>query len=211
MITHGLLRLRQVDGGPAGCSNWRVSIRIRSDVERKRLFGLKALQRSADHALDIYTPEATRRTFARLADGARIALQAGYPVIVDAAFLRRAERTAFHALAASLRVPFAILDLRASNRAIAVTGSHRETQAAPDASEADLAVLQRQFDFHEPLDAHERAMGHHRGNGGATGRGIALRASGCRGPETFRAASTAAPCTRPARRSASASLACASA
>ncbi|WP_422822983.1 hypothetical protein [Variovorax humicola] len=51
---------------------------------------LTALQRSADHALDIYTPEATRRTFARLADGARIALQAGFPVIVDAAFLRRA-------------------------------------------------------------------------------------------------------------------------
>lgn len=133
------------------------AIRIRSDVERKRLFGLDALQRSVDHALDIYTPEATRRTFQRLADCARVALQAGYPVIVDAAFLRHAERVAFHALAASLQVPFAILDLRAS----AAQLRHRlasRVVVGVDASEAGLAVLERQFAFHEPLDARERAM-----------------------------------------------------
>ncbi len=133
------------------------AVRVRSDVERKRLFGLDALARSADHAIDIYTPEATRRTFARLADAARLALQAGYPVIVDAAFLRRAERAAFHALAASLRLPFAILDLRASPAQLRHRVALRRAEGT-DASEAGPEVLERQFAFQEPLDAQERAM-----------------------------------------------------
>ena len=132
------------------------AIRIRSDVERKRLFGLEALQRSTAQGLDIYTPEATRRTFARLADAARLALLAGYPVIVDAAFLRHAERAALRALAASLQVPFAILDMRADARLLRHRVASRQA-GGNDASEADLAVLERQFAFHEPLDAQELA------------------------------------------------------
>ncbi|MDM0116344.1 AAA family ATPase [Variovorax sp. J22R133] len=130
------------------------AIRIRSDVERKRLFGLGVLERSAARGLDIYTPEATRRTFARLCEVARIALQAGYPVILDAAFLRHAERVAFRALAASLRVPFAILDVRAQGPQL----RHRLAARQADASEADLEVLERQLAFHEALDADELAV-----------------------------------------------------
>lgn len=133
------------------------AIRVRSDVERKRLFGLGVLERSADQATDIYTQEATRRTFDRLAACARTALQAGYPVIVDAAFLRRAERRAFRALAAGLSVPFAILDCRAGEALL----RHRVRARAADggdASEADLAVLERQIATHEPLDDDERAL-----------------------------------------------------
>src|SRR5690606_19713484 len=76
------------------------AIRIRSDVERKRLFGLAPLDSSAALGLDIYTEEATRETFLSLRERARCALQSGYPVIVDAAFLRRHERLSFRALAA---------------------------------------------------------------------------------------------------------------
>jgi len=54
------------------------AIRLRSDVERKRLFGLTALEPSADRA-QVYGPDATRRTFERLAECARAALRAGYP------------------------------------------------------------------------------------------------------------------------------------
>ncbi len=133
------------------------AIRIRSDVERKRLFGLTALQRSADQPLNIYTPEATRRTFDRLAECARTALQAGYPVIVDAAFLRRAERQAFRALAARLQVPFAILACRAGEAQLRRRVVARGARGG-DASEANLDVLERQLAFHEPLDASERAV-----------------------------------------------------
>lgn len=133
------------------------AIRIRSDVERKRLFGLAPLQRSVDHPEDIYTPEATRRTFGRLAACARMALQAGYPVIVDAAFLRRAERQAFRALAAELRVPFAILHCRAPEAWLRQRVVARGA-GGTDPSEADLAVLERQLATHEPLDDGERRL-----------------------------------------------------
>jgi hypothetical protein len=133
------------------------AIRVRSDVERKRLFGLGALQRSAGQARDIYTPEATRRTFERLKECARTALQAGYPVIVDAAFLQRTERSAFQALASELGVPFAILHCQASELQL----RHRvidRSVGGNDASEANVSVLERQLASHEPLNGNERAI-----------------------------------------------------
>jgi predicted kinase len=132
------------------------AIRVRSDVERKRLFGLTALQPSAAAALDIYTPEATRRTFERLAACARMALLAGWPVIVDAAFLRREERAAFRRLATELRVPFSILHCRAAPTQLQARVAAR-ARAGVDASEATPQVLERQLAGYEPLDAAERA------------------------------------------------------
>ena len=133
------------------------AIRLRSDVERKRWFGLGPLQRSAATSLDIYTPGATRRTFDRLRDCAQEALQAGYPVIVDAAFLCRAERRAFRGLADELGVPFSILHCRSSEATLRRRVAAR-CEGGNDASEADLAVLERQLQSHEPLDASERAV-----------------------------------------------------
>lgn len=132
------------------------AIRLRSDVERKRLFGLGALQRSADQAVDIYTPEASRRTFARLKDCARVALRAGYPVIVDAAFLRRTERDSFRSLAAELGVPFAVLHCHASPALLRQRVAARDA-SGHDASEADVPVLEGQLARHEPLATDEHA------------------------------------------------------
>jgi uncharacterized protein len=156
MITHGLSgsgksTLASVLLAAAG------AIRIRSDVERKRLFGLGVHQRSADRQAEIYSQEATRRTFARLAACARTALQAGYPVIVDAAFLRREERLVFRALAAELRVPFSILECLAPEALLRHRVTARES-LGNDASEATLAVLERQLATHEPLVQDERAF-----------------------------------------------------
>ena len=133
------------------------AVRLRSDVERKRLHGLPALADSAAHGVDIYTPEATARTFARLGEWARAALQAGYPVIVDAAFLRRAERDAFHALARALGVPYAILHCHADPDRLRERVARRRAQGA-DPSEADLPVLARQQDTAESLAPEERAL-----------------------------------------------------
>ncbi|MBX9716922.1 MAG: AAA family ATPase [Burkholderiaceae bacterium] len=135
------------------------AIRMRSDVERKRLFGLSALQRPADVDLDagIYSPEATRRTFERLAACARAALLAGYPVIVDAAFLRRHERQQFRALAAESGVPFTILDCRADTTVLRQRVAERGA-AGTDASDADVSVLDQQLQWNEPLDADEQVL-----------------------------------------------------
>lgn len=133
------------------------AIRIRSDVERKRIFGLAPMQRSANAEIGIYTPEATRRTFQRLSACARAALQAGYPVVVDAAFLRREERLVFRALAAELQVPFTILHCHASAVQLRQRVAAR-LRRGDDASEATLAVLEQQLITQEPLDDVERSV-----------------------------------------------------
>ena len=133
------------------------AIRLRSDVERKRLFGLGALQSSRGRGDDIYDPAATARTYARLHELARLALGAGWPVILDAAFLRAAERADAAALARQLGVPFAILDCRAPLPLLRERLRRRQARGG-DASEADVAVLERLLAHAEPLDAAERAM-----------------------------------------------------
>ncbi|MBM3226871.1 MAG: aminoglycoside phosphotransferase [Candidatus Tectomicrobia bacterium] len=135
------------------------AIRLRADVERKRLFGLAALERSADHrALELYTDDATQRTYAHLLQQAERVVRAGYTAIVDATFLRQAQREAFRHLAAQLGVPFTILDFCArletsQNRIV------QRLQRADDASEADLTVLQRQLATREPLTVAEQPYG----------------------------------------------------
>ena len=66
-------------------------MRVRSDVERKRLAGLPPGARSATAlGAGLYAPEMTARTYARLHDVAAMAIDGGCPVIVDAAMLKRA-------------------------------------------------------------------------------------------------------------------------
>jgi hypothetical protein len=123
-------------------------------VERKRLFGLAPLARSdSPQDAGIYTAEANTRTYARLRELARDLLAAGWPVIVDAAFLRRAERADFRALATELGVDFGILATTAPAEEL----RRRLGARSGDASEATVAVLEQQLNWFEPLDADERA------------------------------------------------------
>jgi aminoglycoside phosphotransferase family enzyme/predicted kinase len=131
------------------------AIRLRSDVERKRLFGLAPLERSSGrNAPDLYVPDATQRTYAHLAQQATRIVQAGLTVIVDATFLQCAPREAFRRLAAQLGVPFAILEFRARTETLRRRVVQRSAQA-DDASEADLEVLNGQLATLEPLTAAE--------------------------------------------------------
>lgn len=128
-------------------------VRLRSDVERKRLFDL-APHDDSNSAPDggIYTAETTRRTYARLLALARELLRAGWPVIVDAAFLKRAERGSFTALASELEVGFGILATEAPPEEL----RRRLLARHGDASEATVAILERQLEWFEPLAAAER-------------------------------------------------------
>ncbi len=124
------------------------TVRIRSDVERKRLY---CLPPDADSGGTIYGPAATLRTYAHLAEVAEHALRAGWSVIVDAAFLKRAERAAFAHLASALGVGFAILAPEASPEACAARLSARRG----DASEATPTVLAAQLQWFEPVTPDE--------------------------------------------------------
>ncbi|MGE4336571.1 MAG: AAA family ATPase [Pigmentiphaga sp.] len=130
-------------------------IRLRSDVERKRLFGLAPEQASRVDGLDIYTPEATRQTFGRLEALAETVLAAGYAVVVDATFLRRDERRRFQVLAQRLGVAYAILQCEAGLDTLRARIRRRAAQGG-DPSEVDEAVLERQLHWHEALGDDER-------------------------------------------------------
>ena len=132
------------------------AIRLRSDVERKRLHRLPAYARSgSDIDSGIYTPEASQRTYARLAELAQAVLRSGYPVIVDATFLRRSQRNLLHSVAEQLRTPFVIIDLQAPESTLRERVQHR-TRQEQEVSEAGLAVLNHQLVTREPLSADEQ-------------------------------------------------------
>ncbi|MBC7955245.1 MAG: AAA family ATPase [Cytophagales bacterium] len=132
------------------------AIRMRSDVERKRLHGLPSLADSRQAQVDIYSPEATERTFTRLRTLAGGALLAGWPTIVDAASLKRAERARFRAVASSVHAPFTLLACDAPPEVLRERVQRREVRR-DDASEAGVEVLERLMTAREPLDARERA------------------------------------------------------
>lgn len=152
-ITHGL------PGSGKTFASQRIveregAIRLRSDVERKRLHGLGMLEDSRAKGVDLYQADTTVRIYAHLFAVARTALQAGYPVILDAAFLRRTERERAHALALALGVPFCIVACEAP---LAVLRA-RLLARRGDASEADAAVLDRLRETAQALSARERAF-----------------------------------------------------
>lgn len=152
------------------------AIRLRSDVERKRLYGLLPLADS--HRVlggdALYSAEATVRTYVRLAELAAQLLAAGFRVIVDAAFLKRGERRGFQALARQQDVPFVIADMTADMDVLRARIRQRQT-AGRDASEADVVVLEKLAQLQEPLAPEETAA---RIDGAAEGpvwRGLAQR------------------------------------
>lgn len=127
-------------------------IRLRSDVERKRLFGLAPLDSSDSvPGRDLYTPEASSRTYQRLATIAGQLLAAGVPVIVDAACLKQDERQLFAELARQHRVPFALIHCDAPER------QRREwiRKRSGDPSEAAEALITVQNSWFEPITEEE--------------------------------------------------------
>lgn len=156
-ITHGL----------SGCGKTTLSqalleaigaVRIRSDIERKRLHGIGARERSgAGIEGGLYSAAATEETYRRLAALAREIIGAGLVAVVDATFLKRRQRDRFRDLARELGVAFAIVDFAASDATLRARVAGRAA-AGSDASDADLAVLEHQLATREPLAPDERVF-----------------------------------------------------
>ncbi len=153
--------------GVSGCGKTAIShvclertdiIRIRSDVERKRLFGLRTTDRTeANVGNGIYTREATVRTYQRLRELAKNILDAGYGVIVDATFLGRDQRQPFVGVASERDVSCVILDVHADDTTLRERVKKR-LAAGADASEAGIAVLEQQLRVYQPLEADEQRL-----------------------------------------------------
>lgn len=156
LLTHGLSGSGKSTLA-AALAQQANAVRWRSDVERKRLLGLAPLASSEGLALQAYGQHLTRRTYGRLLALAAATLAAGYSAIVDASFLRRAQRRRFRRLACQLGVPVAVLHCHAPEALLAARVQARRAQGR-DASEADLAVLAQQQATVETIDEEERAI-----------------------------------------------------
>jgi hypothetical protein len=131
------------------------AVRVRSDVERKRMHGLDALDRDRSGiGTGLYASTATEATYARLVALAGGVVGSGFIAVIDAAFLRRWQRNLFRELAGALAVPFVIVDFAASESALRERVARRAAGSG-GASDADVAVLEQQLRTQEPLGVAE--------------------------------------------------------
>ena len=132
------------------------AIRVRSDIERKRLHGLDVQSRSQSGLnADLYSQKASDATYERLATLAGHIVGGGYSAIIDATFLSRRRRDAFRRLAGELGAPFLILDCHAPLPLLRQWIEER-ARAGGDPSEADVAVLDNQIRHRDELTAEEQ-------------------------------------------------------
>ncbi|MBL8818012.1 MAG: AAA family ATPase [Planctomyces sp.] len=130
-------------------------IRLRSDVERKRLAGLEKGQ-SATAALSqgIYSSEATERVYLHLMNVAKQLLQDGHSVLIDATFLKRSQRLPFRKLAEELGIPFQILWFDADIQTL-TNRIQKRAALGKDASDATVEVAEYQLREFENFDNEE--------------------------------------------------------
>lgn len=155
VLLHGLS-----GSGKTACSQILLealeAVRVRSDVERRRLHGVTAGARTGSSVGGgIYRDEFSERTYAHLLAVAEAMLGAGQNVIVDATFLQAARRAPFLGLARRLGVPLVIASFTAPEATLRERVRAR-AKAQKDASEADIAVLEQQLRTQEPLDPDEQ-------------------------------------------------------
>jgi aminoglycoside phosphotransferase family enzyme/predicted kinase len=130
------------------------AIRVRSDVERKRLAGLSPLAASGSGPDGgLYAQAATSSTYERLRGVAGTLVDAGYDVIVDATHVDGGRRAALDALAARHRTTLAWLECTAPEAVLRCRVSAR----TGDPSEATVTILDRQLASRAPLTPAEAA------------------------------------------------------
>jgi aminoglycoside phosphotransferase family enzyme/adenylate kinase family enzyme len=150
ILTHGVS-----GSGKSTVSSWLaeqlMAIRIRSDVERRRLFpDLDETGISNER----YSERASRITYNHLAGMAKQLLRSGFSVIIDATFLAQWQRELFLQLAERLQAPLVIIDCQASDTLLMERIRQRHERGG-DASEADVAVLELQQENLQPLTLSE--------------------------------------------------------
>lgn len=134
------------------------AVQIRTDVERKRLAGVPAEARSGSGIGNgLYSRSRSQDTYARLRDAAESCLSGGFSVIVDGAFLLRADRQPFRDLARRLDVQPILVSLEARAEQLRERIAARQA-LGQDASEADASVLEWQMANAEPLADSERSI-----------------------------------------------------
>jgi aminoglycoside phosphotransferase family enzyme len=133
------------------------ALRLRSDLERKRRFGLQETSDSGSGiGIGIYAPEVSAAVYDGLLDTASGLLNAGINVILDAAFLDADRRWRARLLAEELGVYCVIVQTVAGNKTLLERLQRRA--GSGDASEADVRVLRHQLETADILGPDERKL-----------------------------------------------------
>jgi predicted kinase len=132
------------------------AIRLSSDTERKRAHPFAPPDLQALPAV-AYSRKAVDSHYDALLAIARRVVEAGYPVLVDATFLKQRHRLSFIELARAFDVPVFLLDFHTSVRQLAERVRKRAMDPG-QSSDANAAVLVRQLANEEPLTPDEVAL-----------------------------------------------------
>ena len=127
-------------------------IRLRSDVERKRIFSANEGSDALNEGM--YSHSASDKTFAHLAASAETILQSGMPVLVDATFLQAGYRALFQQLAEEQAVPLQIIHCSLDDTATKERITER-VAAAKDSSDATVEIYEAQLKSADPLTEEE--------------------------------------------------------
>lgn len=131
------------------------AIRLRSDIERKRLFSLAETEPSGSGiAAGIYSADANAATYERLFDLAGVLLAADHHVILDAAFLKTGQREAAKHIATQANCASILLNICTPTDVLRERLRQRAA-ARNEVSEANLDVLEFQLAAADDIAADE--------------------------------------------------------
>lgn len=116
------------------------AVHLRSDVERKALFGVSETERLSSEG---YVASVTERVYDTLNKKAKQVLEAGHGVIVDAVFAKENERKQLEAVAESAGVTLKGVWLTASTETMMKRVSARRN----DASDATVEIVRQQAEY----------------------------------------------------------------
>lgn len=131
------------------------AIRVRADIERKRMLGMDELADSESGVGEgIYSEDASRDTYDRLLCIAEIVLRAGHSIIVDASYLKIAERDKVRKLATRCGSHYILVQTCARDETLR-RRIRKRSNLGDDASEAGLDILKYQQQHADKLTAVE--------------------------------------------------------
>ncbi|MFC1664518.1 AAA family ATPase [Pseudomonadota bacterium] len=132
------------------------AICLRSDLERKRLHHLSETDRSNNILMnDLYSASNSKKTYAHLLETSAEVLEAGYSVIVDAAFLSAWQREMFYDFSRDTGVAYYVFNIRAPRETLEARILERGN-IGTDPSDANVEVLHYQLKNSDPLSAKEK-------------------------------------------------------
>jgi uncharacterized protein len=122
---------------------------LASDVERKRLAGVApTVHLDAPYGAGVYGADFSAKVYRALLAQAEDLLKAGHGVIIDATFLRRADRALAIDLAARTQTSPIFVECRAPRDEVVARLTRRSTRAN-EISDADEAIYRRQLEEFE--------------------------------------------------------------